>query len=87
MRKDIINEQNRLETALLKVSDEARTVPTSQQLSRKVYNTDRTDTDLDSFSETVRNDPKKSKAGWVVAILLILAALIWYFLSKGGLFP
>ena len=85
MRKDIINEQTRLESALLEEAEEARTAPAPQQLSGKVYNTDKTDTDLDSFSEAVRKEPKKSKAGLVVVAVLLLAVLTWYFLCRGGL--
>lgn len=54
----------------------------------KAYNTDSTDTDLESFSEEVQNEevPQKSGAwlGVVVALLAAIVGVIAYIL--GGLF-
>lgn len=57
----------------------------------KAYNSDHTDTDLDSYSEAVR-EPKKADGWlWLVVVLLVLigtvlGAIAWMFLRLGGLF-
>ena len=58
----------------------------------KVYNSDKTDTDLDTFSETVRmsENPRPRGKGLFAAVLFLLtaavvAALLLY-LYKGGFF-
>ena len=56
----------------------------------KAYNSDRTDTDLDSFSEAVREPKQAGKLLWLAFVLLALAvavvgAVLWLYLGLGGL--
>ena len=54
----------------------------------KAYNADKTDTDLDRFSEEVRNEKAPSRLGWLlplIAALGILGAALWLYLKGGGL--
>ena len=61
--------------------DEEATIP-------HVYNTDRTDTDLDSYSEEVHSGQKQSLTGLVilaVALALgIVAIVVWWVIRYGG---
>lgn len=54
----------------------------------KAYNSDRTDTDLDAFSENVF-EGKEATYGWVWIILCLMVAaivgILWCFLSMGDL--
>lgn len=56
--------------------------------SGRVYNADKTDEDLQQFSEQVRNGGKKNLTGWIVtaAVLAagIVAVVIWWILRYGG---
>ena len=56
----------------------------------RVYNTDRMDGDLDSFSETVRDGEKQNLTGLIItAIALatgIVLVLIWWIIRFGGAF-
>ena len=56
----------------------------------KAYNTDTTDTDLDSFSKEVYESKKENLKGlWITALVLIIAifgVLVWGFLRFGGVF-
>lgn len=48
----------------------------------RVYNTDRSDTDLDAYSKAVQKPRRK----WIVWVCLLLAAaLFWYLYSQGVL--
>lgn len=54
----------------------------------KAYNTDKTDTDMDRFSESVRNTKPRSGLGWLLPLLValgILGAALWLYLKGGGL--
>jgi len=54
----------------------------------KAYNTDTTDTDLESFSEEVYESKKENLRGlWITALVLLIAifgVLAWAFLRFGG---
>ena len=76
-----------------KSSDETQVFhwePEELQRSGRVYNTDRTDEDLQQFAEQVRDGGKKSLTGWIVtaAVLAagIVAVVIWWILRYGGAF-
>lgn len=56
----------------------------------KAYNSDRTDTDLDCYSDAVREGPKRRSVLWFVILLLILMGLalgviLWKYLGLEGL--
>lgn len=57
----------------------------------KAYNADRTDTDLERYSDAVREEPKRSSAvAWFVVLLLVLMGLVvgviaWKYLGLGDL--
>lgn len=54
----------------------------------KAYNADKTDTDMDRFSEDVRNARTRSGFGWLLPLLValgILGAALWLYLKGGGL--
>ena len=57
----------------------------------QAYNSDKTDTDLDSYSQTDREPKKSAGLLWLAVVLLVLAgavvgAIIWMYLGQGGLF-
>ena len=56
----------------------------------KAYNSDKTDTDLDSYSETVRQGSHHGGLVWLVVVLALLviaavAAVVWKFMGLEGL--
>ena len=54
----------------------------------KAYNTDKTDTDMDRFSESVRNAKTGPGLGWLLPLLVALGVLgvgLWLYLKGGGL--
>ena len=54
-----------------------------------VRNTDRTDTDFESYCDSVYDPPEKKKSGCMGAVILVLAALVlalgWLVLKLGGM--
>lgn len=55
------------------------------------YNSDRTDTDLDSYSEAVREPKRSGGLLWLAVLLLVLVgtvvgAIVWMYLGLGGAF-
>lgn len=54
----------------------------------KAYNSDRTDVDMEEYSETVRK-AKKDNFGWLIVVclllILLLGAAVWYVLHRGGI--
>ncbi len=82
MGKATKKELDRLQRALLSEEE----LPTQQQdLTGRLYNTDKTDTDLDSFSEAVLAGKKPSRAGLVILLLLIAALILWWIFHNGGI--
>ena len=54
----------------------------------KAYNADKTDTDMDRFSESVRNAKTGPGLGWLLPLLValgVLGAALWLYLKGGGL--
>lgn len=55
----------------------------------KVYNTDKADLDLDSYSEAVRSPKKQDGIGFLLLVLGLMAAilgvLVWIYLKMGGI--
>ncbi len=56
----------------------------------KAYNSDKTDTDLETYSEAVREPQKRSAFMWFLLILMFLlcasgVALVVYYLRLGGI--
>lgn len=55
----------------------------------KAYNSDVTDTDLERYSEEVRQPKKPGCLGYLAAAMLILAAavvaLLWWYWKRGGI--
>lgn len=55
----------------------------------KAYNTDTCDQDLESYSEAVREDQRRSNGGLVLLACLltagIIAVIIWWLVRYGGL--
>lgn len=54
----------------------------------KAYNADKVDTDMEQFSEEVR-EPKTASHIWLPAVILglmatVVAAIIWVYVSMGG---
>ena len=53
----------------------------------KAYNTDKTDTDLEAYSQEVLQ-PRKAASLWIWLVLILMAAvvgaIVWIFLSVGG---
>ena len=81
MGKKAKKELDRLQRALLSEDE----LPTQRDLTGRIYNTDKTDTDLDSFSEAVLTEPKRSRAGLII-VLLLAALLFWWIIHNGGIF-
>ena len=80
MGKKAKKELDRLQRALLSEEE----LPTRRDLTGRFYNTDKTDTNLDSFSEAVLTEPKRSRAGFII-VLLLAALLIWWIIRNGGI--
>ena len=96
MPRDTEQELERLESWLLaeeeeeeEVSQERSPAPLSSYgAGCKIYNTDRTDEDLDAFSEEVRAPKKDSLTGltliFVLLCLGIICVLLWWLLRWKG---
>ena len=103
MYKDAEEELKRLEDALLEEeeiqpeedlvepSDETRVFhwqPEELKKAGRIYNTDKTDEDLELFSEAVHSGEQKSLTGWIItAVALaagIVAVVIWWIVRYGG---
>ena len=53
--------------------------------SCKVYNADRTDVDLDTYSEAVFSGPRKPVLPWIFgALTAVLILLLYLYLKQGG---
>lgn len=84
MGRDTKQELHRLEKALLEENEEIRNANFfGQHVDWKAYNTDRSDEDLERYSEAVRNPPKR-KRGLAALLLLGLLAVIWLVLRHWG---
>jgi hypothetical protein len=56
----------------------------------RVYNSDKTDTDLDTYSESVREGQPSRRFLWIPVLLLgllaaVVLALLWKYLRLGGI--
>lgn len=56
----------------------------------KAYNSDTTDTELESFSEMVREPKKTIGLAWIPALLILLlaavvVAVVWRYVRQGGI--
>ena len=80
MRKDKEDALQRLEAALLAEDDQQPVVQSARV--RRIYNSDRTDTDLEEFSEAVRKG-RRHIGRWLLAAL-ILAGAVWLVLKMRG---
>ena len=62
--------------------------PVELKKAGRIYNTDKTDEDLEQFSEAVHSGEKKSLTGWIItAVALaagIVAVVIWWIVRYGG---
>ena len=62
--------------------------PEEQKKAGRIYNTDKTDEDLELFSEAVRSGEKKSLTGWIITAAAlatgIAAVVIWWIVRFGG---
>ncbi len=97
MHEDTKQELERLERALLEEEtvviprDDALLDACEEQESENVqiYNTDRTDTDLEAFSDAVMEGESKSLMGLVITAAVLTAAvagvLICWLIRYGGL--
>ena len=88
MGKDRKEELKRLQDALLQEELPAREPPRPFPQAGRLYNTDKTDTDLHSFSEAVLAGRKRRWPGLLLGtvVVLALAAVIWWFVHNGGNF-
>ncbi|MBO5317657.1 MAG: hypothetical protein J6A74_04370 [Oscillospiraceae bacterium] len=86
MFRDTNEELRRLEQELLReetVQQEADEAPSAEaeedyvnyQVLCPVYNTDRTDVDMEEYSHTVR-EPEKSLTGWIVLAFLLMTGIV-----------
>lgn len=82
MRKDKEDALRRLEEALLAEDDQEQLPLARTGKARRIYNSDRTDTDLEDFSEAVRKG--RSHVGRWLLIGLILAGVLWLVLKLRG---
>ena len=84
MCRDTNEELERLDKAL---QEESLPVPAEEV---EVYNTDRTDEDLEEFSKTVMTEEKKSLTGLAVTVIVLLAAIlgviVFWMVRYRGLF-
>ena len=81
MGKGTKKELDRLQRALLSEDE----LPAQQRdLTGRLYNTDKTDTDLNRFSEAVLTEPKRSRAGLIIGLLLA-ALILWWIIHNGGI--
>lgn len=92
MHKDTKEALQRLEAALLAEDDEEQQqMPVSRTPKpRRVYNSDRTDTDLEEYSETVRNDRRTLGFYLLIALALlavagVFAVLAWVIVKLRGM--
>lgn len=96
MPKDTEQELQRLESWLLAEDEKEEDVSQEQEpapLSNygagcRIYNSDRTDEDLDTFSEEVRAPKKDSLTGLMLIFVLlclgIMCVLLWWLLRWKG---
>ncbi len=85
MCRDTNEELKRLDEAL---QEESLPAPAEEKV--EVYNTDRTDEDLEEFSKTVMTEEKKSLTGLAVTVIVLLAAIlgviVFWMVRYRGLF-
>lgn len=79
MAKDRENSLEKLENHLMTGTEN----PVS---SARVYNGDRTDVDIEQFSDAVCQKPKHGCIGWLL-LLLAAALAVFLFLVLGGKMP
>ena len=64
--------------------------PEELKQAGRVYNTDKTDTDLDKVAEAVHSGEKKSLTGLIVTAAAlaagIVAVIVWWIIRYGGAF-
>ena len=95
MHKDTKEALQRLEAALLAEEAEEAKAQTLRPAARtpkprRVYNSDRTDTDLDEYSETVRNGRMRPWTYLLIALALlavagVFAVLAWMIVKLRGM--
>lgn len=71
MCRDTNEELKRLDEAL---QEESLPAPAEKEV--RVYNTDKTDEDLEEFSKTIMTEEKKSLTGLAVTVIVLLAAIL-----------
>lgn len=71
MCRDTNEELKRLDEAL---QEESLPAPAEEEV--EVYNTDKTDEDLEEFSKTVMTEEKKSLTGLAVTVIVLLAVVL-----------
>ena len=79
MFRDAKEELQRLEQELLETQEQPDEEPEEDYVNYpvdcRVYNTDRTDVDLEEFSQRVR-EPEKSLTGWIVLAFALMTGII-----------
>lgn len=50
----------------------------------RIYNTDRTDVDMEQYAEDVCQPPRKGSCLWIVILLLLAAIALFLYLVIGG---
>lgn len=78
MAKDREEELRRLEKHLL--AEDVR-----QEVTAKAYNPDRTDVDLETYSEAVRGEKKSGCIWFVILLIAAMLGLFLYFVWGGQL--
>lgn len=82
MHKDTEKALQRLEKALLAEETQEIDIPKAVTKRRvRAYNTDRTDTDLESYSDSVRERQMTPGAFLMIAIALLLIAAVFAVLA------
>lgn len=79
MAKDRENSLKKLENHLMTDSE-------NPSASARVYNGDRTDVDMEQFSDAVCQKPKHGCVGWLL-LLLAAALAVFLFIVWGGKLP
>ena len=82
MRKDKEDALQRLEAALWAEDDQEQRPLAQSGKVRRIYNSDRTDADLEEFSETVRKG-RRHFGRWLL-VALILAGVVWLAMKLRG---
>lgn len=92
MHKDTKEALQRLEAALLAQDEEEEQIQPSARTPkpRRVYNSDRTDTDLAEYSETVRKGTMRPWTYVLIALALlaiagVFAVLAWMLVKLRGM--